>query len=79
MSLMSKAQEVGMSPEGLASRLLLVNFAGIHPTSMVSDGVPSPPMMQSCALRANRRSRKYCIVFSPILNLLNLSAKRSRP
>jgi len=34
MSLMGKTQEVGMSLEGLARRLLLVNFSGTHATSM---------------------------------------------
>ena len=45
MLLMSKTREVGMSLEGLARRLLLVNFAGIHATSMVSVDIPFPPMM----------------------------------
>ena len=55
MSLMSKTKEVGMSLEGLARRLLLVNFSGIHATSMASDDIPSPPMMQSWTLPVNRR------------------------
>ena len=46
MLFMSKTREVGMSLEGLARRLLLVNFSGIHATSMASGDFPSPPMMQ---------------------------------
>ena len=47
MSLMSKTQEVGMSLKGLATRLLVVNFSSIHATSMASDVISFPPMMQS--------------------------------
>ena len=46
MSLMSKTQKAGISLEGLAVRLLVVNFSAIHATSMVSDAIWSPPVMQ---------------------------------
>jgi hypothetical protein len=36
---MSEAKGVERSPEGLARRLLLVNFASIHTTSLVSLGI----------------------------------------
>ena len=44
---MSEAKGVERSVEGLARRLLLVNFAAIHTTSLASanDGISSPPMM----------------------------------
>jgi hypothetical protein len=42
MWLMSEAKGVERSLEGVARRLLLVNFAAIHTTSLVSDDVPHP-------------------------------------
>jgi hypothetical protein len=42
MWLMSEAKGVERSVEGLARRLLLVNFAGIHSTSVVSHDIQSP-------------------------------------
>ena len=39
MWLMSEAKGVERSVEGLARRLLLVNFAAIHSTSLVSDHI----------------------------------------
>ena len=43
MLLMIKTQKVGMSLDGLARRLLFVNFAGIFSASMASDHILSPP------------------------------------
>jgi len=43
MLLMSKTQKVGMSLDGLARRLLFVNFAGTFSASMASDHISSPP------------------------------------
>ncbi len=47
MWLMSETQKADMSVESLARRMLLVNTAAIHTTSSASDGIPSPPMVQS--------------------------------
>ena len=47
MWLMSEAKGVERSVEGVARRLLLVNFAAIHSTSLASADVPSHTMMQS--------------------------------
>ena len=77
MWLMSEAKGVERSLEGLARRLLLVNFAAIHPTSFASDDIQFPHIMQSYSLQDNRRSCKYCTVFLRILNISNLSVKRS--
>ena len=46
MWLMSEAKGVERSVEGVARRLLLVNFAAIHSTSLASDDTP-PAMMGS--------------------------------
>jgi hypothetical protein len=40
MWLMSEAQGVERSVEGVARRLLTVNFTAIHSTSLVSDDIP---------------------------------------
>ena len=45
MWLMSEAKGVERSVEGVARRLLLVNFTGIHSTSLASVDVPSHTMM----------------------------------
>ena len=45
MWLMSEAKGVEMSLEGVARRLLLVNFVSIHSTSLASDDIPLPPMV----------------------------------
>jgi len=80
MWLMSEAKGVERSLEGVARRLLLINFASIHLTSLASHDLLSPlPVMPSYSLNVDRRSRKFCTVFSPILSILNLSAKRSMP
>src|SRR5712671_5408441 len=79
MWLMNEAKGVERSPEGLARRLLLINFAAIHTTSLASRGLQSPPVMRSYSLYIHRPSCKFCTVFSPTLNILNLSAKRSIP
>jgi hypothetical protein len=42
---MSEAKGVEMSLEGVARRLLLVNFVSIHSTSLASDDIPLPPMV----------------------------------
>ncbi|KAF8491194.1 cytochrome P450 [Russula emetica] len=42
MWLMSEAKGVERSLEGVARRLLLINFASIHATSLASHGIPSP-------------------------------------
>ena len=42
---MSEAKGVEKSVEGVARRLLLVNFAGIHSTSSASDNIPSPSII----------------------------------
>jgi hypothetical protein len=47
MWLMSEAKGVERSVEGLARRLLLVNFAAIHPASFASDDIPFLLIMQS--------------------------------
>jgi hypothetical protein len=47
MWLMSEAKGVERSLEGVARRLLLVNFGAIHTTSLASDDIPSPSMMES--------------------------------
>ena len=47
MWLMSEAKGVERSVEGLARRLLLVNFVSIHTTYLASDHIPSPLMKQS--------------------------------
>ena len=39
---MSEAKGVERSLEGVARRLLLVNFAAIHTTSLASHDIPSP-------------------------------------
>ena len=46
MWLMSEAKGVERSVEGLARRLLLVNFAAIHSTSLVSDHILWSPKMK---------------------------------
>ena len=43
MWLMSEAKGVERSVEGVARRLLLVNFASIHSTSLASHELQSPP------------------------------------
>jgi hypothetical protein len=57
MWLMSEAKGVERSLEGVARRLLLVNFASIHATSLASRDIASPPVMQSYSSYVNRRSR----------------------
>jgi hypothetical protein len=47
MWLMSEAKGVERSPEGLARRLLVVNLAAIHSTSLASGDIPSHPTIQS--------------------------------
>jgi hypothetical protein len=47
MWLMSEAEGVERSVEGLARRLLLLNLASIHTTYLASGNIPSPPMLQS--------------------------------
>ena len=47
MWLMSEAKGAERSPEGLARRLLAINFASIHTTSSASGDIPSPLMIQS--------------------------------
>ena len=47
MWLMSEAKGVERSVEGVARRLLFINFASIHTTSLASDDIPSPSMMES--------------------------------
>ena len=47
MWFMSETQKVDMSVESLARRMLLTNFGAIHTTSSASDGILSPPMVQS--------------------------------
>jgi hypothetical protein len=79
MWFMNEAKGVEKSVEGIARRLLLVNFAAIHSTSLASHDIPLPPMVQSYVLHVHRRSRKFCIVFLPIPIMLNPSAKRSTP
>jgi hypothetical protein len=79
MWLMSEAKGVERSVEGVARRLLLMNFVAIHSTSLASHDIPSPPMMQSYVSHVHRRSRKFCIVFLPIPIMSNPSAKRSMP
>ena len=54
MWLMSEAKGVERSVEGVARRLLVVNFASIHSTSLVSHDPQSPPMMRSCLLYVHR-------------------------
>ena len=78
MWLMSEAKGVERSLEGVARRLLLINFASIHSTSLASHDLLLP-LVPSYSLNVHRRSRKFCTVFSPILSILNLSAKRSTP
>jgi hypothetical protein len=41
MWLMSEAKGVERSVEGVARRLLFINFASIHTTSLASDDIPS--------------------------------------
>jgi hypothetical protein len=79
MWLMSEAKGVERSVEGVARRLLLVNFAAIHSTTLASHDLQSPPVMRPYSLYVHRLSCKFCTVFSLILNILNLSAKRSTP
>jgi hypothetical protein len=45
MWLMSEAKGVERSLEGVARRLLVVNFAAIHTTSLASSDTSSPFMM----------------------------------
>ena len=47
MWLMTEAKGVERSLEGVARRLLFVNFAAIHSTSTASDNILSLPMMES--------------------------------
>ena len=77
MWFMSEAKGVERSVEGVARRLLLVNFAAIHSTSLASHDLQSPVMWSYSW--GHRRSRSFCTVFWPILGVLNLSAKRSAP
>ena len=79
MWLMSEAKGVERSLEGVALRLLLINFASIHSTSLASHGLQFPPVMRSYSLYVHRLPRVFCTAFSPIPNFLNLSAKRSTP
>jgi hypothetical protein len=46
MWLMSEAKGVERSLEGVARRLLFVNFAAIHTTSTASDNILSLPVME---------------------------------
>jgi hypothetical protein len=47
MWLVTEAKGVERSIEGIARRLLVVNFAGIHLTSMASVDVPSQSVIHS--------------------------------
>jgi len=47
MWLMSEAKGVERSVEGLARRLLLLNLASIQSTTLASNNIPSPSMLQS--------------------------------
>jgi hypothetical protein len=47
MWLMSEAKGVERSLEGVARRMLLVNFAAIHPASFASDNIPFLLIIQS--------------------------------
>jgi hypothetical protein len=47
MWLMSEAKGVERSVDGVARRLLFINFASIHTTSLASDDILFPPMVQS--------------------------------
>jgi hypothetical protein len=46
MWLMSEAKGVERSLEGVARRLLAINFVAIHTTSLASGDIPSPFIMQ---------------------------------
>ena len=46
MWLMTEAKGVERSLEGVARRLLFINFS-VHTTSSASDNISSPPMMKS--------------------------------
>ena len=50
MWLMDEAKGVERSVEGVARRMLLVNFASIHSTSLASHDLLSPHLMRSCLL-----------------------------
>ena len=45
MWLMSDAKGVERSVEGVARRLLFINFASIHTTTVASNDIPTPPMI----------------------------------
>jgi hypothetical protein len=77
MWLMSEAKGVERSLEGVARRLLTINFAAIHSTSLASHDFGL--LMWSYSWYVYRLSPRFCTVFWPILNVLNLSAKRSTP
>src|SRR6267154_2542104 len=59
MWLMSEAKGVERSLEGVARRLLVVNFAPIHSTSLASHDLQSPPVMRSYSLYVHRLSCKF--------------------
>ena len=81
MWLISEAKGVEKSVEGLARRMLLINFASIYTTSLVS-GIISESSELLVTVYSNfvwrRHLRKYCTAFLPTRNILNLSAKRSK-
>ena len=45
MWLMTEAKGVEKSIEGIARRMLVTNFAGIHATSLASVNIPSPSII----------------------------------
>jgi hypothetical protein len=79
MWLMSEAKGVEKSLEGLTRRMLLVNFASIHTTSLVGNITSSSVVGMCPNYLWRRRLRKYCTAFSKIRNILSLSGKRSKP
>ena len=78
MWLMSEAKGVEKSVDGLARRLLLVNFAAIHSTSLASNNISSFTTVFANPSPVYRHSRKYCIAFLPTQNISNLFVKRSK-
>ena len=77
MWLMKEAKGVERSVEGLARRLLLVNFASIHTTSLVR-GCPAKLANSPLNYTWRRHPRKYCTVFLRALSTSNPSVKRSK-
>ena len=60
----------------LTTRILIMNFAGIHTTTMVCTSLTRA---YKEILNVISRSRMHFFIWLPVLNIYSLCAKRSRP